>query len=736
MTRRASRSKLADDATLADDAFESLGSRRRGGNDEAAYRDLDPEAIKYDISYDELNGPCADYQPGEDDLQAFDFIRKFRLDVLEQSYPGVTSVQGSNEMQKAYRLQSSANLQIATREIFPLGLPQEFSLICTYRARRPPRNRWDIIRISDLEGRPQFAITLNPKTKNVEFSILSFDGTLQTLAFDSAKAAFDETWHKLHFGVFRDRVTLYLDCERTTEVPLDPFGPIDINGNIYIAKQQNSARTVPIELQWMVMSCDPARPERETCGELPPGVPQSGAECSVVCPRGPPGVNGTDGLDGLPGTRGERGPPGFPGIAGPPGENGEPGSLGFPGPPGPPGAPGRQGELGNPGNTGPPGPPGPSGLPGIVGPIGPKGDVGPAGITGLPGPAGPQGEPGARGVPGDAVLVTGPTGEQGPPGLPGPPGTPGADGAAGRPGPAGEPGERGAEGLPGRRGLIGPKGEEGRPGPVGPQGEAGPAAPPAGPGQRGEPGVKGNMGATGLDGAPGPRGDKVASSVFLGLSAFSLLAPRASSSFAVTGGPLGFPGMDGARGERGLPGADGGVGLKGEPGLGGAPASWASPVSSGSPGGCARRPVSQGPFSAGLGHNRWLQSPKAYTNERTHPQGEPGQVSLYDRLSAAKPGPMGRRLDLGVPAVIAHLGATLGACLTWLRLGPPGLLGPAGPPGLPGFQGKVGAPGPPGPPGPPGESAHRAPIRSNHEAEPPHRPHDTDPSGTDHSSYG
>ena len=24
-----------------------------------------------------------------------------------------------------------------------------------------------------------------------------------------------------------------------------------------------------IELQWMVMSCDPARPERETCEELP-----------------------------------------------------------------------------------------------------------------------------------------------------------------------------------------------------------------------------------------------------------------------------------------------------------------------------------------------------------------------------------------------------------------------------------------------------------------------------------
>lgn len=27
----------------------------------------------------DANGPCADYKPGEDDLEAFDFIRKFRF---------------------------------------------------------------------------------------------------------------------------------------------------------------------------------------------------------------------------------------------------------------------------------------------------------------------------------------------------------------------------------------------------------------------------------------------------------------------------------------------------------------------------------------------------------------------------------------------------------------------------------------------------------------------------------
>jgi len=68
----------------------------------------------------ELNGPCSDYKPGEDDLQAFDFIRQFRLDVLETKYPGVTRVRGSSRLQTAYRLEKEADLVVPTRcNIFP-----------------------------------------------------------------------------------------------------------------------------------------------------------------------------------------------------------------------------------------------------------------------------------------------------------------------------------------------------------------------------------------------------------------------------------------------------------------------------------------------------------------------------------------------------------------------------------------------------------------------------------------
>ncbi len=73
------------------------------------------------------------------------------------------------------------------RNIFPQGLPQQFSFICTFRTRKPPRTAWNIIRISDIRQRPQFQVTLNPRKTAIEFSITDFSGKLQTLVFRKAQ---------------------------------------------------------------------------------------------------------------------------------------------------------------------------------------------------------------------------------------------------------------------------------------------------------------------------------------------------------------------------------------------------------------------------------------------------------------------------------------------------------------------------------------------------------------------
>ena len=81
---------------------------------------------------------------------------------------------------------------------------------------------------------------------------------------------FDDNWHKLHFGVFRDKVVLYVNCQPVGEEPLQVVDSrIDLNGDIMIAKEADSQRTQAIDLQWMVMACDPDSVSRETCDELP-----------------------------------------------------------------------------------------------------------------------------------------------------------------------------------------------------------------------------------------------------------------------------------------------------------------------------------------------------------------------------------------------------------------------------------------------------------------------------------
>ena len=58
--------------------------------------------------------PCSDYKPGEDDLESIDYIRRFELDVNLDGYPGVSRVRGSNRMQTAYRIDSTADLVMPT----------------------------------------------------------------------------------------------------------------------------------------------------------------------------------------------------------------------------------------------------------------------------------------------------------------------------------------------------------------------------------------------------------------------------------------------------------------------------------------------------------------------------------------------------------------------------------------------------------------------------------------------
>ncbi|VEN33654.1 unnamed protein product [Callosobruchus maculatus] len=565
------------------------------------------------VEEDEVSAPCANFKVGDDDLHAYDFVRQFRLDTLDTQFHGVTKVIGSNRVQTAYRLDKQADISLPTRKVFPVGLPDQFSFIATFRTRKHPKRTWHIMRITDTRHQPQFLISLNPRNETIELSTMNYEGRLQTLSFQHNQI-FDRNWHKLHLGVSRENVVAYVDCQLINQEPLDPRGQIDINGEIALAKLGPSRETVPrfrrsipIDLQWMMMSCDPTRPERESCGELtavratrppsligpPPPIPPfptpSQASCQTTCPPGLPGYNGTDGI------------PGLPGLPGPPGLDGK---MGFPGPVGERGLPG---PIGLPGPAGIAGPPGPMGMPGMDGRPGPAGLPGPPGVCdehshnivqekNTVGLYGPRGYPGPPGLPGER----GAAGERGPEGPMGPAGVPGKEGSPGVPGSPGQSGQPGLPGMPGPPGrsfsedevrnicaavlrdqladladtLVGPPGppgqsRPGKPGPPGDQGPPGDPGPPGLPGERGFIGLPGPSGHPGPVGAPGERGEK---------------GDKGSEGFGHEGpvGPRGPPGPPGTPGE-GLPGSQG---ERGEPGRQGAPGPRGYPGPQGPPGYC------------------------------------------------------------------------------------------------------------------------------------------------------
>ena len=116
---------------------------------------------------------------------------------------------------------------------------------------------------------------LDPVRQTIEFSILRYDRNLQTLVWEMPEI-FNTEWNKIHFGVFRDRVMLYVNCNQVGEQPMEYVDSrIDLNGEILIAKEADSYRTTPIDLQWMVITCDPESVERETCDELPVSITKS-----------------------------------------------------------------------------------------------------------------------------------------------------------------------------------------------------------------------------------------------------------------------------------------------------------------------------------------------------------------------------------------------------------------------------------------------------------------------------
>nr|XP_057915240.1 collagen alpha-1(XIX) chain [Doryrhamphus excisus] len=303
----------------------------------------------------------------------------------------------------SFRLGSSPLIK-PTKQIFPSGLPSEYSLVTIFRVRRTTKkDRWYLWQIFDQAGDTQVSVVVDGGKKSVEFSSRGLLNNVLRYTFKSRDlhVLFDRQWHKLSFSIQSNIVSVYMDCKLVERRLTEEREAIDPVGRTLITTRIEDGRPVDVEVRQILIYCDPYMVEMETCCEIPEQKCEDKKTFNGTSPLPVPAQ--------LPQMLSQ------PSIdrCHCPAEKGEPGEAGIHG------SPGQKGEVGSEGQKGMDGEKGPTGDPGAVGPKGEKGDVG---LTGAPGlPADKECLKGDQGFRGDK-------GEQGLDGLSGQPGAAGKEG--------------------------------------------------------------------------------------------------------------------------------------------------------------------------------------------------------------------------------------------------------------------------------------------------------------------
>ncbi|PWA25602.1 hypothetical protein CCH79_00001561 [Gambusia affinis] len=431
-------------------------------------------------------------------LPSFDLLEGFHVPESK----GVKRVDGSEAEAVAYRINPSIHLQKTLSDVYPDGLPTEYSIITTFKVNNDTaQTSWNLWQVSDPKGQEQVGLRFQPDGQSLDFFYTGPQETQMVRTFQGLQKLFNREWHKLALSVKGNQVRLLIDCKEIRVESIDEPRPVIRQGYTSIVKRAARDRSASVDLQQMQVSCDPEQAYSESCCELS-SVCGGYAEIGLTAGRATcKCMHGQPGLQGSPGPKGHRGLPGKPG------DQGRLGNWGIHG---------NTGDYGNIGETGPKGEQGIKGEKGMRGPWGQRGERGPQGLKGLKGAAGFKG---IRGLPGDI-------------------------GEDGKPGEMGSKGLRGYPGIPGFEGVKGQKGNSGatgRPGPRGKQGIVGD------PGERGAPGEKGKPGIQGLVGRAGTVGSKV----MIKLTQTLHYITQWFSHFA-SQGIIGDPGLPGRDGDPGI----------------------------------------------------------------------------------------------------------------------------------------------------------------------------------------
>ncbi|CDQ92988.1 unnamed protein product [Oncorhynchus mykiss] len=210
-----------------------------------------PLKVDKDLFSYSLNGP----QP---EFTGFDLTEKFLL------RKGAVT-----EERPSFRLGSSPLIK-PTELVFPNGLSSEYSLVTTFRLRKTTKkDRWYLWQIFDQTGGTQVSVVLDGAKRAVEFSArgLLKNSLHYTFKSRDLHTLFDRQWHKLGVAVQSSIVSVYMDCKLIERRLTDEKDEIDPSGYTLITTRVEDGRPVDIELQQILIYCDPYLAEMENCCE-------------------------------------------------------------------------------------------------------------------------------------------------------------------------------------------------------------------------------------------------------------------------------------------------------------------------------------------------------------------------------------------------------------------------------------------------------------------------------------
>lgn len=183
--------------------------------------------------------------PGNADIPTYDLIRELHLDETQSRYNGVRQIPGSLVTQRAYRLEEESNLTVNSYDVFPRGIPFQFSFESTFRSRDEQTIPWYLVHVTNAHDQSQLSVTLDASQQLIGIGLPDILGNVQRVFFSHA-SIFDQSWHKIMLSVANDQATLWIDCVPVPGVrgayyePLLPRRTFDTaGGHVYVSRTVN-----------------------------------------------------------------------------------------------------------------------------------------------------------------------------------------------------------------------------------------------------------------------------------------------------------------------------------------------------------------------------------------------------------------------------------------------------------------------------------------------------------------